>query len=99
MNHALLLLSAIATVSWALPATAETEPVTLVMKGKQDKVPLDKLSQEDRDWLAKRTEEQNSRIAGLLGYPQERADFPTQELSGDGIRQRLCKPPRFRPPP
>lgn len=41
--------------------------VTLRMKGKEFRIPLDKLSQDDRDWLANREEEMKGRIAGLLG--------------------------------
>jgi hypothetical protein len=39
--------------------------VTLIMKGKEFKVPVDKLSQEDRDWLARWQVEQHERSAKL----------------------------------
>ncbi len=41
--------------------------VTLVVKDKEYKLPINKLSKEDRDWLAKWKDEQKDRIAQLLG--------------------------------
>ncbi|WP_411825607.1 hypothetical protein [Luteolibacter sp. AS25] len=49
------------------------ESVTLFMNGKDYVLPLDKLSQEDRDWLEKREVQMEKRLAGLLGMRKNAA--------------------------
>jgi hypothetical protein len=69
--------------------------VTLVMKGKEFRIPIAKLSQEDRDWLAKWQEECKSRIAGLLGLRKNvTISHRYGQTTGDyfkGLRWIVCQ--------